>query len=90
LGQHEPTVFYRHYRAASCDFLRTSACVGFCVALGHKTAYSSEKHRLFSILLGEFSSQAAAPSIVDQALPAALSGADHWLVMRRAGSQRWP
>jgi hypothetical protein len=40
-------------RAASCDFLRTFPCVGFCVALGHKSAYYRGQSRLFSLLLGE-------------------------------------
>lgn len=34
---------------------RTTACVGFCVALGYKPSFSQGKPSLFSILLGELS-----------------------------------
>jgi hypothetical protein len=37
----------------SCDSVRSCACVGFCVALRHTSAYSRGERRLFSILLGE-------------------------------------
>jgi hypothetical protein len=39
--------------ATSCDLLRSSACVGFCVALARDLTFSRGKCWLFSILLGE-------------------------------------
>jgi len=43
----------RSLGATSCDLLRSSACVGFCVALARDLTFSRGKHRLFSTLLGE-------------------------------------
>jgi hypothetical protein len=45
----------RSLGANSCDLLRSSACVGFCVALLQGSSFSSGKTLLFSILLGELS-----------------------------------
>jgi len=45
----------RSLGADSCGVVRGSPCVGFCVALNSKPAYSRGKSRLFSIPLGELS-----------------------------------
>jgi hypothetical protein len=55
----------RSLGATSCDLLRSSACVGFCVALARDLTFSRGKHRLFSTLLGELSSPAHAPARTD-------------------------
>jgi hypothetical protein len=52
----------RSLGATSGDLQRNPACVGFCVALGSKSAYSSGKTRLFSVLLGELSPRGVAPA----------------------------
>ncbi len=57
------TCAYRPWAGAtSCGLPRSSDCVGFCVAFPQEPSFSRRKTKLCVVLLGELSSQGAAPA----------------------------